>query len=176
MNMTVAATPPTQRPAATAPRPWQAGGDFLSFRLGTQEYGIDIQRVREIRSYETPTRVAHLPPAMKGVVNLRGVIVPMIDLRLLLGCGRCDYDTLTAVIMLDLGGRTVGAVVDSVCDVLALGPAMIQAPPQSAPAPARGTACGHVVGIGRFADRSLLLLDIGALMAHADAGMAALHG
>jgi len=164
---------PTSTPASprhAAPATWLAGGDFLSFRLGAEEFGIDILHVREIRSYERPTRVAHLPPAVKGVVNLRGVIVPMIDLRLLLAYERCDYDTLTAVVMLNLRGRTVGAVVDSVCDVLALGPAMIQPPPRCGP------AVGYVGAIGQVAQRSLRLLDIDALMAHADAGMAAAQG
>ena len=137
-------------PASATAGIWQAGGDFLSFRLGAEEFGIDIVHVREIRSYETPTRVPHLPPAVKGVVNLRGVIVPMIDLRMLLAYDRCDYDTLTAVVMLNQRGRTVGAVVDSVCDVLALGPAMIQAPPPCGP------AAGCLGGIGQIADRSLL--------------------
>ena len=71
---------------------------------------IDIQRVREIRSYETPTRVAHLPAAIKGVVNLRGVIVPIIDLRLKLGCDSAEYNHFTVVIVLNVRGRVVGAV------------------------------------------------------------------
>ena len=62
------------------------GGEFLTFRLGAEEYGIDILRVQEIRSYEQPTRIANAPPFIKGVVNLRGVIVPIVDLRLRLGC------------------------------------------------------------------------------------------
>ena len=170
--MNIVAAPPPQAVGG----PWHTGGDFLSFRLGAEEYGIDILRVREIRSYETPTRVAHLPAALKGVVNLRGVIVPLVDLRMLLGCEHCEYDTLTAVVMLNLGGRTVGAVVDSVCDVLALGPTMIESPAGHGHLTARGRVGEFVAGIGQFADRSLLLLDIDALMAHVDAGMATAQG
>ena len=66
------------------------GGEFLTFRLGAEEYGIDILRVQEIRSYEQPTRIANAPSFVKGVVNLRGVIVPIIDLRLKLGCDTAE--------------------------------------------------------------------------------------
>jgi len=89
------------------------GGEFLTFRLGAEEYGIDILRVQEIRSYEQPTRIANAPSFIKGVVNLRGVIVPIIDLRLKLGCDTAEYNTFTVVVVLNVHGRVVGAVVDS---------------------------------------------------------------
>ena len=95
-------------------------GEYLTFRLGEEEYGIDILRVQEIRSYEAPTRIANAPPFIKGVVNLRGVIVPIIDLRLKLGCSSAEYNAFTVVIVLNLRGRVVGVIVDSVSDVLQL--------------------------------------------------------
>lgn len=163
MTMNHTATPqPQARPGHLV-----LGSDFLSFRLGADEYGIDIQRVREIRSYEAPTRVAHLPAAIKGVVNLRGVIVQIVDLRMVLECEHCEYDTLTAVIMLNLHSRIVGAVVDSVSDVLELGPESIRPPPPFA----TGSGRWHIGGVGHCADRTVLLLDIEALMAHADGGI-----
>src|ERR1700709_434713 len=97
------------------------GGEFLTFRLGAEEYGIDILKVQEIRSYEQPTRIANSPSFIKGVVNLRGVIVPIVDLRLKLGCTSAEYNSFTVAIVLNVKGRVVGIVVDSVSDVLAPG-------------------------------------------------------
>ena len=98
----------------------KASAEFLTFRLGGEEYGIDILRVQEIRSYEEPTRIANSPAFIKGVVNLRGVIVPVVDLRIKLGCDKVEYNGFTVVIVLNVHGRVVGAVVDSVSDVLEL--------------------------------------------------------
>src|SRR4051795_5027563 len=110
----------------------QSGGEFLTFRLGAEEYGIDILKVQEIRSYEPPTRIANAPPFVKGVVNLRGVIVPIVDLRLKLGCASADYNGFTVVIVLNVRGRVVGAVVDSVSDVLELTRDQIKPAPELA--------------------------------------------
>ena len=107
-----------------------AGGEFLTFRLGAEEYGIDILRVQEIRSYEPPTRIANAPSFIKGVVNLRGVIVPIVDLRLKLDCAAAEYNDFTVVIVLNIKGRVVGAVVDSVSDVLELGRDSIKPAPE----------------------------------------------
>ncbi|MDP3519408.1 MAG: chemotaxis protein CheW, partial [Hydrogenophaga sp.] len=105
-------------------------GEYLSFRLGNEEYGIPILTVQEIRGYQEPTRIANAPPAIKGVVNLRGVIVPIVDLRLQLGLEQAVYNEITATIVLNLGQRVVGIVVDSVSDVVALSAAQIKEPPQ----------------------------------------------
>ena len=105
-------------------------GEFLTFRLGAEEYGIDILRVQEIRSYEQPTRIANAPSFIKGVVNLRGVIVPIVDLRMKLGCDSAEYNTFTVVIVLNVKGRVVGAVVDSVSDVLELSRDSIKPAPE----------------------------------------------
>jgi purine-binding chemotaxis protein CheW len=152
-----------------------AGGEFLTFRLGDEEYGIDILRVQEIRSYEPPTRIANAPAFIKGVVNLRGVIVPIVDLRMKLGCESAEYNAFTVVIVLNVKGRVVGAVVDSVSDVLELGSASIK------PAPEMSSAidASYITGIGTIksgsgddaSERMLILMDIEALMASADMGL-----
>ena len=143
------------------------GGEFLTFRLGAEEYGIDILKVQEIRSYEPPTRIANAPAFIKGVVNLRGVIVPIVDLRLKLGCDTADYNSFTVVIVLNVKGRVVGAVVDSVSDVLALDTDSIKAAPEIHSA----VDMGYITGIGSVTDRMLILLDIEGLMASQDMGL-----
>ena len=162
------------RPGAAAARPAAAlahGGEYLTFRLGSEEYGIDILRVQEIRSYEQPTRIANAPAFLKGVVNLRGVIVPIIDLRLKLGClneqGLAEYNHFTVVIVLSVRGRVVGAVVDSVSDVMALSGDAIR------PAPGLNASIdtSFITGIGSVAGRMLILMDIEALMSSSDMGL-----
>ncbi len=147
------------------------GGKFLTCRLGAEEYGIDILRVQEIRSYEQPARVASTPAFIKGVLNLRGVIVPIIDLRLKLGCDSAECNSFTAVVVLNLRGRVVGAVVDAVSDVLELG----KDPIQPAPELACGVASRFITGIGTRrngdSERRLLLIDIEGLMSCADVGL-----
>ncbi len=146
-------------------------GEYLTFRLGGEEYGIDILRVQEIRSYEAPTRIANAPPFLKGVVNLRGVIVPIIDLRLKLSCDSADYNGFTVVIVLNVHHRVVGVVVDSVSDVLELNHEQIK----SAPGLNSSIDAGFITGIGTVrsgeAERMLILVDIEALMGSADMGL-----
>jgi purine-binding chemotaxis protein CheW len=141
-----------------------AGGEFLTFRLGAEEYGIDILRVQEIRSYEAPTRIANAPAFIKGVVNLRGVIVPIVDLRLKLGCEAVEYNEFTVVIVLNVAGRVVGAVVDSVSDVLELSKESVKAAPELA----SSVDTSFITGIGNVGDRMLILMDIEAFMSSAD--------
>ena len=144
-----------------------AGGEFLTFRLGAEEYGIDILKVQEIRSYEQPTRIANSPAFIKGVVNLRGVIVPIVDLRIKLGCDTAEYNSFTVVIVLNVKGRVVGAVVDSVSDVLALDAQTIK------PAPEMNSAVdtSFITGIGSVAERMLILMDIEGLIASEEMGL-----
>ena len=143
------------------------GGEFLTFRLGAEEYGIDILKVQEIRSYEQPTRIANAPSFIKGVVNLRGVIVPIVDLRVKLNCASVEYNSFTVVIVLNVKGRVVGAVVDSVSDVLELGSGTIK------PAPEMHTSVdtSFITGIGSVNDRMLILMDIEGLMTSSDMGL-----
>ena len=143
------------------------GGEFLTFRLGGEEYGIDILKVQEIRSYEPPTRIANAPAFIKGVVNLRGVIVPIVDLRLRLGCESAEYSALTVVIVLNVKGRVVGAVVDSVSDVLELARDAIKPAPEMASA----VDASFITGIGSVGDRMLILMDIEGLMASEEMGL-----
>ena len=145
--------------------------EFLTFRLGEEEYGIDILRVQEIRSYEPPTRIANAPHFIKGVVNLRGVIVPIVDLRLKLGCERAAYTDFTVVIVLNVRGRVIGAVVDSVSDVLAISSDNIKAAPEIN----SNVDASHITGIGCIKngdlDRMLILTDIESLLCSADMGL-----
>ncbi|MEO8298344.1 MAG: chemotaxis protein CheW [Burkholderiales bacterium] len=140
------------------------GGEYLTFRLGAEEYGIDILKVQEIRSYEPPTRIANAPDFLKGVVNLRGVIVPIIDLRLKLGCERAELNGFTVVIVLNMKGRVIGAVVDSVSDVTQLPADVIQpAPDMSAVVDMR-----FIQGIAKVNEHMLILMDIESLLSSDD--------
>jgi purine-binding chemotaxis protein CheW len=143
------------------------GGEFLTFRLGTEEYGIDILKVQEIRSYEQPTRIANSASFFKGVVNLRGVIVPIVDLRAKFGCENIEYNSFTVVVVLNIRGRVVGAVVDSVSDVLELPREAVR------PAPEIDAAVdtSYITGIANIAERMLILMDIESLMGSADMGL-----
>src|SRR6187200_977566 len=117
--------------------------EYLTFRLSQEEYGIDILRVQEIRGYEAVTRIANAPDFIKGVVNLRGIIVPIVDMRIKFNLGTPTYDQFTVVIILNISGRTVGMVVDSVSDVTTLQSDQIK------PAPEMGTALNtdYLIGL-----------------------------
>jgi purine-binding chemotaxis protein CheW len=161
------ARPPTARVAAVV----AAAGEYLTFRLGAEEYGIDILKVQEIRSYEAPTRIANAPAFMKGVVNLRGVIVPIVDLRLKLGCDAAEVNAFTVVIVLNVRGRVVGAVVDSVSDVLELDQDSIRPAPEMSSAIDIGFITGIASPKTEGGERMLILMDIEALMASREMGL-----
>ncbi len=144
-----------------------AAREYLTFRLGQEEYGIDILKVQEIRGYEPPTRVANAPEFIKGVVNLRGTIVPIIDMRLKFRCAKAEYNTFTVVIILNLRSRIVGIVVDSVSDVMELP----QDSYRSAPDVDSVIDSAAVLGLGSVGDRMLILLDIEKLMSANDMGL-----
>ncbi|MBA3057132.1 MAG: chemotaxis protein CheW [Gammaproteobacteria bacterium] len=143
--------------------------EFLAFKLGTEEYGIDILRVQEIRSYEEPTRFANTPAFIKGVINLRGVIVPIIDMRLKFNLGEANYDHLTVVIVLNIGKQVVGMVVDGVSDVITLTPDQLRPVPEFSSA----IDSDHLMAIGAIENRMLILLDIEKLMTSAEMGLVA---
>jgi purine-binding chemotaxis protein CheW len=166
MDMMSEATHVARHEAALAARLAHAG-EYLTFRLGAEEYGIDILKVQEIRSYEAPTRIAKAPAFVKGVVNLRGVIVPIVDLRLKLACESAEYNAFTVVIVLNVRGRVVGAVVDSVSDVLELSRNHIKAAPEVHTA----VDTSFITGIGTIGDRMLILVEIGSLMSSAETGL-----
>jgi purine-binding chemotaxis protein CheW len=141
--------------------------EFLSFKIGAEEYGIDILKVQEIRSYEEPTRIANAPPFIKGVVNLRGVIVPIIDMRLKFNLAQVSYDRFTVVILLNIKKQVVGMVVDSVSDVLTLMPEQLQPVPEIDSV----VDSDHLLAIGTVQDRMLILIDIEKLMTSAEMGL-----
>ena len=145
----------------------KTGNEFLAFTLGKEEYGIDILKVQEIRGYEAVTRIANAPEFVKGVVNLRGIIVPIVDMRIKFNLGEPTYDQFTVVIILNIGGRVVGMVVDSVSDVITLSPEQIK------PAPEMGTAFNtdYLIGLGTLDERMLILVDIDKLMSSEEMGL-----
>lgn len=141
--------------------------EFLAFKLGAEEYGIDILRVQEIRSYEAPTCMPNAPDYILGVVNLRGVIVPIIDMRIKFGMEEVKYDSFTVVIVLNIGNQVLGIVVDAVSDVITLNPEQLRPVPEFSGV----IDNNHVLAIGSVADRMLILLDIGKVMNSAELGL-----
>ena len=141
--------------------------EFLAFKLGAEEYGIDILRVQEIRSYEEPTRIANAPPFIKGVVNLRGVIVPIVDMRLRFNLEQVKYDSFTVVIVLNIGARVMGMVVDAVSDVITLTREQLRPVPEFNSA----IQSEHLLAIGAIDKRMLILVDIEKLMTSPEMGL-----
>src|SRR5471030_814465 len=144
-----------------------AGHEYLAFTLGSEEYGIDILKVQEIRGYEAVTRIANAPEFIKGVINLRGIIIPVVDMRIKFKLGTPVYDQFTVVIILNIGGRIVGMVVDSVSDVTTLTPEQVK------PAPEMGTAFStdYLIGLGTIDERMLILVDIDRMMSSPEMGL-----
>jgi purine-binding chemotaxis protein CheW len=141
--------------------------EFLSFTLGHEEYGVEILKVQEIRSYEAPTTIANAPGFLKGVVNLRGIIVPIVDMRIKFSLANADYNESTVVIILNVAQRVVGMVVDSVSDVLQLSAEQIR------PAPDFSSSMdvAYITGLGTVDKRMLILVDIEKLMSGVDMGL-----
>lgn len=140
--------------AGSAPR------EVLAIAVDGEEYGIDIGRIQEIRGYDAVTRLANAPEFIKGVINLRGVILPIVDLRLILGVKDPVYDALTVVVVLSIGDQTLGLVVDSVSDVITLEPGQVKPPPGATST----LDIDYVIGVGTLDDRMLILVDIARLM------------
>lgn len=136
------------------------GQEFLIFTLGDEEYGVDILKVQEIRGYDQVTRIANTPSFIKGVTNLRGVIVPIIDLRIKFAQQEVDYDDNTVVIVLNLSQRVVGIVVDGVSDVLSLTADQIRPAPEFAVT----LSTEYLTGLGSLGERMLILVDIEKLL------------
>jgi purine-binding chemotaxis protein CheW len=155
-----------QESAASTAAAAQAN-EFLTFRLGQEEYGIEILKVQEIRGWEQPTTIANAPAFIKGVINLRGTIVPIVDMRIKFNLGEASYDTFTVVIILNVARRIVGMVVDSVSDVITLGAEQVR------PAPTFSSSFDtqYITGLGTVDERMLILVDIEELMTSADMGL-----
>ena len=137
-----------------------ARDEFLSFRLGNEDYAIDILQVREIRAHEPVTHIANAPAYLKGVINLRGAIVPIVDMRVKLALANANYDASTVVIILNIANRAVGVVVDAVSDVVALAKDEVRPPPTWH----GGIETGFIRGLAPVDDRLLIVIDIAGLL------------
>ncbi|WP_047532674.1 chemotaxis protein CheW [Methylotenera sp. N17] len=137
-----------------------ASGEYLTFSLGSESYALEILKVQEIRGYDTVTKIVNTPEFVKGVVNLRGKIVPIVDLRVKFGLQQAEYDELTVVIILNLNGRDVGIVVDSVSDVIDLKAEQIR----NIPSLVSTIDTKHLVGLATIDEQMLILVDIEKLM------------
>ncbi len=140
--------------------------DFLTFVIGGEEYGIDILKVKEIRAYEKVTKIINSPPFIVGVINLRGCIVPIVDMRVKYNLGSQSYDQFTVVIVLTIAGQLVGMVVDAVSDVVSL------AAEQILPAPNLGSNLEFqfILGVGAVDDRMILLTELERWLSKEDIG------
>lgn len=138
--------------------------EYLTFTLGNEEYGMDILKVQEIRGYDAVTCIANAPAFLKGVINLRGVIVPIIDMRIKFSLANVVYDEFTVVIIINVLGRVIGMVVDGVSDVVSLLPEHIKQAPEFGAA----IETEYITGIGTSNEQMLILVDIERLMASAD--------
>lgn len=145
--------------------------EYLTFKLEQEEYGLDILLVQEIRGYEVPTRIAHAPDFLKGVINLRGVIVPVVDMRIKFNCSAVVYDPSTVVIILNIAKRTIGMVVDSVSDVMELPLSAIRAAPEFDTV----ISPEAITGLVSLESRMLILLDMAHLVMSFDLGVEALE-
>jgi purine-binding chemotaxis protein CheW len=139
---------------------------FLTFKLAGEEYGVGILSVQEIRGWSAVTAIPHSPSWLLGVINLRGAVVPIIDLRIKFNFARADYNEFTVVIILNVGTRVVGIVVDGVSDVITLGSEQIK------PAPSLGNNAdtSHIIGFGTLDERMRILMDVEKLVTGADLG------
>ncbi len=144
-----------------------AGGDsreLLTFTLGNEEYGIDILKVQEIRGYDAVTTIANTPDFIKGVINLRGIIVPIVDMRIKFRLGKVEYDQFTVVIILNVADRVVGIVVDGVSDVIALTADQLKPAPEFS----AGLDTQYIMGLGTVDERMIIVMDIEKLMTSRD--------
>lgn len=135
---------------------------LLTFSLGEQEYALDIIKVQEIRGYEAVTHLANLPPYIKGVINLRGNIVPIVDLRIKLGLASFNYSATTVVVILSLLDRLIGIVVDAVSDVMEISPEQIKPPPEFG----ASIDIRYLLGMATLGERLVALVDIETLLSN----------
>lgn len=144
-----------------------ADHEYLTFTLASEEYGVDILTVQEIRGYDHVTRLPGAPEFVKGAINLRGLIVPVVDMRLKFRLSNATYDETTVMIVLTVAGRTIGIVVDGVSDVLRLSAEQVR------PTPEFGSAIDRkfITGLGVVDERMLILLDIERLMTSEEMGL-----
>jgi purine-binding chemotaxis protein CheW len=140
------------------------GSQFLTFQLGDELYGVDILRVQEIKGYTTVTKIPNTPPHIKGVLNLRGTIVPIVELRTKFGMPTIDYTMFTVIVVVVVREKITGLVVDSVSDVLNISKKDIQAPPEFG----AKVDVSFLNGIGKSGDKLVALLNIDQLLTEGD--------
>ncbi len=155
--------------AASSPKEQgqQKNQEFLTFTLGEENYALDILTVKEIRGYESVTKIANAPPFIKGVINLRGDIVPIVDLRIKFNVGQATYDEFTIVIVLHIQNRIVGIVVDGVSDVVSLSKEQLRPPPDF------GVAFDsrYLLGLATVNEQMIILVDINELISSEEMGL-----
>ena len=170
--MSQSQTATTKDAAQAAVNP--TANEFLTFILGSEEYGLEILKVQEIRGYDAITHIANAPAFIKGVVNLRGIIVPIIDMRIKFNLGKVEYNEFTVVIILNVASRVMGIVVDGVSDVITLSSEQVKPAPDFA----AHLDTDYIIGLGTVDERMLILMDIEKLMSSKDMGLidsAAVH-
>lgn len=129
---------------------------LVSFRIGEEEFGVDILKVQEINRMVEVTRVPNAPEYIDGMINLRGKVLPIVDLRRRFGMPRKEHDKNTRIIVVELGGRVTGFVVDAVSEVLRI-PRSVTEPP---PPIVGGINAEYIIAVGKLEDRLLILLDL----------------
>lgn len=134
----------------------EEGEQFLTFRLGAEEYAIAILGVQEIKGYSAITAIPNAPPHIKGVINLRGTVVPVVGLRERFGMPAVPYDKFTVIVMVNVAAKVIGIVVDTVTDVLTLRSGDIHPPPELG----AGVDTSFITGMAKTADRLVIVLDV----------------
>ncbi len=145
--------------------------EYLSFQLGSEEFCLGILSVQEIRGYSEITKIANTPDYIKGVMNLRGIIVPIVDLRIKLKFEQVNYDKFTVVIILNLKNKVVGIVVDGVSDVMELKPDQIQSFPEML----SKVNTEYMTGVVTIDGHTFILVDIEKLITEDELGIEANH-
>jgi len=133
---------------------------LVTFAISEEEFGIDILRVQEIIRIMPITKVPNSPPSVDGVINLRGRVIPVIDLRRRFGMGAKEHDNSTRIIVIEIHGMIIGFVVDGVSEVLRIQSSTVEPPPPVV----AGVESEYIKGVGKLDDRLLILLDIDKLL------------
>jgi purine-binding chemotaxis protein CheW len=140
------------------------GNQYLTFALGNEEYGVDILKVQEIKGYTPATPVPNTPDYIKGVMNLRGTIIPVVDLRAKLALEQAEYNQFTVIIVVMVGTKVVGLIVDSVSDVLNIPKSDMQAVPEFGST----IDVGFIAGMAKAGEKIVMLLDIDKVVAEGE--------
>jgi purine-binding chemotaxis protein CheW len=144
-----------------------AGRQFLTCMLGSEEFGFDLLKVQEIRGYTAVTPIPNSAPHVRGVMNLRGAVVPVIGLREKFGMPTVDYDKFTVIVVVSVGSKVIGLVVDAVSDVLSVEPGAIEPPPDLG----SQLDTSYITGLAKTASRLLILVDLEQMLGSAQPGL-----